>query len=140
MKILLAVDDSDVCAKVARRLSKMSKQFKQAPTVHLLHVVPQLSKAAEKEFGKTGPGRYYEKQAEAALSQLRPVLDTLGLDYDAGYVIGDPAPSIIAEAKAQKVDMIAMGSHGKGALKSLLIGSVAQKVVATSPVPVLLVR
>ena len=36
--------------------------------------------------------------------------------------------------------MIVIGSHGKGAIKTLLIGSVTQKVVALSPVPVLVVH
>ena len=48
--------------------------------------------------------------------------------------------TILAEAKAAKVDMIAIGSHGKGAIKTLLVGSVTQKVVALSPVPVLVVH
>ena len=45
-----------------------------------------------------------------------------------------------AEAKAAKAEMIVIGSHGKGAIKTLLIGSVTQKVVALSPVPVLVVH
>ena len=47
---------------------------------------------------------------------------------------------LLAEAKAGKADMIVIGSHGKGALKSLLVGSVTQKVIALGPVPVLVVH
>ena len=37
-------------------------------------------------------------------------------------------------------DVVVIGSHGKGAMKSLLVGSVTQKIVALSPVPVLVVH
>lgn len=140
MKILLAVDDSAVAAKVIRRVAKLAKELRAAPQVVVLHVVPRLSRAAEKEFGKAGPDRYYDGQSEAALGLVRPLLKRTGLAFVERKAIGDVAPTILAEATAAKADMIAIGSHGKGALKSLLIGSVAQKVIATSPVPVLAVR
>lgn len=140
MRILLAVDDSVVATKAIRRLAKLAKELKDVPEVSLLHVVPRLSRAAEKEFGKAGPGRYYEGQSEAVLKTLRPQLKRAGLAFGERRAIGDPAPTILAEARTAKADMIVIGSHGKGALKSLLIGSVAQKVIATSPLPVLVVR
>ncbi len=140
MRILLAVDDSVVAAKAIRRLAKLAKELKDAPQVSLLHVVPRLSRAAEKEFGKAGPGRYYDAQSEAVLKALRPQLKRAGLTFVERKAIGDPAPTILAEARAAKADMIVIGSHGKGALKSLLIGSVTQKVIATSPLPVLVVH
>ncbi len=43
-------------------------------------------------------------------------------------------------AKAERADLILMGSHGRGTLKNLLLGSVASKVIATSTVPVMVVR
>ncbi len=140
MKILMAVDDSAVAAKVIRRVAKLAKELKDAPQVVVLHVVPRLSRAAEKEFGKAGPGRYYNGQSEAVLGLVRPLLRRTGLSFVERKAVGDIAPTILAEAVATKADMIAVGSRGKGALKSLLIGSVAQKVIAGSPVPVLTVR
>lgn len=140
MKILLAVDESAVGAKVIRHAAKLAKELKAEPTMYLLYVNPQLSRAAEKEFGAGGPGRYYDKQAEAALDKIRPLARRAKLAVEELRAIGDPAQSIVAEAKAAKADLIVMGSHGKGALKSLLIGSVAQKVIALSPIPVLMVH
>ncbi|HZV37285.1 MAG TPA: universal stress protein [Pseudoxanthomonas sp.] len=136
----MAVDGSAVAAKAIRRVAKLAKDLKDAPQVSLLHVVPRLSRAAEKEFGQAGPGRYYEGQSEAVLRTLRPLLGRTGLAFEERKAIGDPAPTILAEAKAAKADMVVIGSHGKGALQSLLIGSVALKVVASSPLPVLVVH
>ena len=87
-----------------------------------------------------GPGRYYDAQWEAALGSLRPLLRRTRLPFQERRVIGDIVPGLLAEAKAVKADLIVIGSHGKGALKSLLVGSVTQKVVALSPVPVLVVH
>jgi len=53
---------------------------------------------------------------------------------------GDPAEEIIALAKDQKADLIVIGSRGHGQLAGLLLGSVAQKVLAHAACPVLVVR
>ena len=53
---------------------------------------------------------------------------------------GDPAEQIVAVADALRPDVIAVGSRGHGRLAGLLLGSVAQKVVAHAACPVLVVR
>ncbi len=140
MKILLAVDESVIGAAAVRHVAKLAKSLKATPQLHVLNVVPRLSKAAEKEFGKAGPDRYYQAQFEASLSPLRPLLKRTRLPFQERTATGDIVPTLLAEARAVKADMIVIGSHGKGALKSLLVGSVTQKVIALSPVPVLVVH
>ena len=51
-----------------------------------------------------------------------------------------PAQAIIDFAQAEKIDLIVMGTHGRGAVAHLLMGSVAEKVVRLAPCPVLTVR
>jgi len=53
---------------------------------------------------------------------------------------GDPAPGILHAIEHEHPDVLVMGTRGLSALGSLLMGSVAQKVVHASTVPVLLVR
>jgi len=53
---------------------------------------------------------------------------------------GDPAEAIIDLAKSRSADLIVIGSRGHGRLAGLLLGSVAQKVVAHAVCPVLVVR
>ena len=53
---------------------------------------------------------------------------------------GDPAAQILASASAGHTDLIVMGSRGHGRLTGLLLGSVAQKVVALAHCPVLVVH
>jgi nucleotide-binding universal stress UspA family protein len=51
-----------------------------------------------------------------------------------------PADGIIAAAKSRKCDVIFMASHGRGGFASLVLGSVTQKVLARSKIPVLVYR
>jgi nucleotide-binding universal stress UspA family protein len=52
-----------------------------------------------------------------------------------------PAAEALAElAQAPDIQMVVVGHHGRGAVKRLLLGSVAQRLVQISPKPVLVVR
>jgi nucleotide-binding universal stress UspA family protein len=51
-----------------------------------------------------------------------------------------PAAGIIEYAKANRIDLIIAGTHGRGAFQNLLMGSVAERLVRTAPCPVLTVR
>ncbi len=53
---------------------------------------------------------------------------------------GIPSQQIVGAAKAKRIDMIVMGTHGRGALGKAFLGSVATRVVATAPCAVLTVR
>jgi nucleotide-binding universal stress UspA family protein len=51
-----------------------------------------------------------------------------------------PAAAIVEYAKSQDINLIVMGTHGRGAMAHLLLGSVAERVVRLAPCPVLTVR
>ncbi|WP_049996441.1 universal stress protein [Halococcus sediminicola] len=53
---------------------------------------------------------------------------------------GTPSEEIIDYAEEADCDLVVMGTHGRGGIDRLLLGSVAERVVRTSPVPVLTVR
>jgi nucleotide-binding universal stress UspA family protein len=56
-------------------------------------------------------------------------------------VVGGPAAdAIVREAKKQRADLIVLGTHGRRGMRRMVMGSDAEQVVRTSPVPVLLVR
>ncbi len=55
-------------------------------------------------------------------------------------VEGSPSAEIVDYAEEAGCDLIVMGTHGRGGIDRLLLGSVAERVVRTSPVPVLTVR
>jgi nucleotide-binding universal stress UspA family protein len=53
---------------------------------------------------------------------------------------GDPADQIVRTRRSTKSDLIVMGTHGRRGLKKFLLGSVAERVAATAPCPVVTVR
>lgn len=53
---------------------------------------------------------------------------------------GEPGPSIVDAALSEQVDMVIVGSHGRGSVGRLFIGSVSEFVVRNAPCPVLVVR
>jgi nucleotide-binding universal stress UspA family protein len=53
---------------------------------------------------------------------------------------GEPGPSIVEAASSESVDLVIVGTHGRGPLGRLLIGSVSEFVVRNAPCPVLVVR
>ena len=54
--------------------------------------------------------------------------------------VGSPAACIVAAAIEHGVDLIVMGTHGRGPLMHVMLGNVAERVVRTAPCPVLTVR
>lgn len=80
-----------------------------------------------------------EAEAQAYLDGIAEQLRGRSFQVQTQLVIHQqPAIAILEDAKQNGVDLIAMETHGRGGLKRLLIGSVADKVLRGSPVPVLL--
>ena len=63
-----------------------------------------------------------------------------GLKASGKVVSGDAADAIVTMAEDEKADIIIMATHGRQGLNRLLFGSVAEKVVKSSPVPVMTIR
>lgn len=74
------------------------------------------------------------------LKPIRKFLDQHPITYRAEWVAGNAAAEILKTAKKNKAHMIVMGTHGHGVLGRIMMGSVAQRVVADSDIPVLLVQ
>jgi nucleotide-binding universal stress UspA family protein len=76
-------------------------------------------------------------------SEARKQLDGLTLGEASGErvtKVGQPYREIIQYAKTHDIDLIVMGTHGRGVIEHLLLGSVAERVVRTASCPVLTVR
>jgi nucleotide-binding universal stress UspA family protein len=72
--------------------------------------------------------------AEAVVTEAKAHAGSHGVDQVRGMTEGgDPAGAILKTAEKEKADLIVMGSRGLGALKSLLVGSVSQKVSHLAP-------
>jgi nucleotide-binding universal stress UspA family protein len=77
-----------------------------------------------------------EQLAQALVERGR----TQGVDVSFLVWTGDPGDQIVSAAEAEMVDMILVGSHGRGPVGRLFLGSVSEHVVRNAPCPVLVVR
>jgi len=81
-----------------------------------------------------------ESEGEQALEEAADVLESLGLDPQTEVVQGAPAETIVDYADRYDHDLVAMATHARTGLRRYLLGSVTEKVVRLSPVPVLTAR
>lgn len=77
-----------------------------------------------------------EQQAQALVERGREA----GVEVSFLVWTGDPGDQIVSAAEAEHVDMVLVGSHGRGAVGRLFLGSVSEHVVRNAPCPVLVVR
>jgi nucleotide-binding universal stress UspA family protein len=80
------------------------------------------------------------KQAEARLGRLASQLTATGLKVTTAVKRGDPRTMLIDAATEAGSDLLVVGSHGSGALKQVLLGSVALHAATNAPCNVLIVR
>ena len=81
-----------------------------------------------------------EEHYQPILAKVREYGNGHGITINTKILRGHPAESITKYAFDQKADLIVTGTRGMGGFKSLIIGSVAQKVVSYSKVPVIVVK
>ncbi|MFO1312286.1 MAG: universal stress protein [Burkholderiales bacterium] len=141
MKILLPTDGSDASIASLRNFLPHLAWFAERPELGLLHVHPPLPYARAVAWaGKDAVHKYYEEESAAVLEAAASALASCGTSIARTMRVGDAAHEIVKYAAEWNADLIAMGTKGHGALAAVLLGSVAQKVIATSAMPVLLLR
>jgi len=128
---LVAVDGSDHSRRAVAEAVRLAASMKDC-TLHVVNVQHWMSKeAAEADL---------MNQGLAATDAARALLDKEELPWCLHVVMGEAADSIVALAGSLGCHGIVIGSRGLGAVENLLIGSVAYKVIQSSPVAVLVVR
>lgn len=112
--------------------------------LHLLHVVPTpylYPMGAEiSAFPMTEMLTEVEGSARQTLEELAAGTGLPGDRVSVRAVIGTPVSEIIETVADDRIDLVVMGTHGRGMVEHLLLGSVAERVVRRSPVPVLTVH
>src|SRR4029078_13030689 len=142
-KILVATDFSEPSDAALAYGRELARTFGASLTV--LHIADNILTRA---YGADGivladPELQREIETSAQRQGDRVLLDEDGKMLGAvGLVITSNSPSaaIVTYARDASIDLIVMGTHGRGAIAQLLMGSVAERVVRIAPCPVLTVR
>jgi nucleotide-binding universal stress UspA family protein len=140
MRILVPVDGSKYSRAAIEFIASRTTLIGARPQVLLLNVQLEVPVRAARLIGKTAVTGYYEDESKKALKGALSTLKRAGVAAATDYAVGHPADEIARRADAADVDLIAMGSHGHGALASLLFGSVTLGVLGRTKKPLLLLR
>lgn len=139
--ILVATDFGEPSAVALAYGRDLARSY--GATLHVLHVVEDVMMRYSPEVGFAIPDlqRDLEKAATRDLAALitdddRRTLTVVPVVQTSFNVPG----GVIEYAKNHPIDLIVVGTHGRGAVKQLLMGSAAERIVRTAPCPVLSVR
>lgn len=141
MKILVATDGSDHALNAAKFAANFTSDLKSDSSITLISVHDDVAFRHASQFvGKSEVENYLHEQSRKELQPAREVLDASGIRHDLAILIGHVVEEIVRFADSGGYDMIVLGSKGRSGIADLLIGSIAQRVLATARQPVLMVK
>lgn len=142
LKFLIPVDGSEPCTQAVKQLAKYLGWMKEEVEIHLLNVQQRIpyGRRVSSVLGRARIALLQKEGGLAALKPARKLLDGTKVRYHYHIAEGEPAEVITQYAREKGCDQIIMGTRGMGSASSLMLGSVATKVVQLSPVPVLLAK
>jgi universal stress protein A len=133
-KILVATDFGPTSEAALEYARGLARRF--GSSLHVLHVAENSflrpTAVDPQTFREAAWRSLTERLTEEDRNELhaKPILE----------MSDEPSEAIVSYAKAEGVDLIVMGTHGRNAISQILIGSVAERVVRTAGCPVLTVR
>ena len=134
-KVFCAIDFSDNTAmtiEMARQIAEASRG-----NIILFHAVPMPVEAIGQPL-MVEPLSGAEEDARRALERL--AIENHLRAYETRVVTGDPASAIVATAREDRADLIVMATHGRSGFSHFILGSVAERVIRESALPVMTVR
>jgi len=139
VRILLATDFSPHGEDASRIVNALP--LPSGSTIRVLHVIEPFPEiAAFAPAGIVDITDAAKQQFSGDLEQIAARLRAAGRQVETAMVLGRTADVIVEEAERSKADLILIGSRGRRAIKSALLGSVSAEVVDRAPCPVLVVR
>lgn len=140
MKILLAADGSPFTQKALAFVAGHKSLLGIDDEVVVVNVQAPVPGRVTTMLGSGEVAAYHAEESSKVLEPIKTFLEQNALRHRCLAVIGSAVEAIIQTAKNEQVDLIVMGTHGHGWIGRALMGSVAQRVVVDSVVPVLLVK
>ncbi len=138
-RILVPTDFSEQGKTALMYAVAFADQF--GAVVDLLHVMEPVPPGALLSYISLDElKKGVRNDAEKQMEELHTAWEDYAFPVHRVIVEGHPFVEIIKHAKDSNADMIIMGTHGRGAIAHMLLGSVAEKVVRKAPCPVLTVR
>lgn len=140
MKILIPIDGSERSKLAAFFGTSNPALFGRDPEVHIFYAQEPASDRIRFATNPETLEQFYQDEAKSVFDAIVDRCGTLPKNVTLDYGVGSPAETIVAVADSIKADFVVMGTHGKGILDTLILGSVSNDVVAHSHRPILLIR
>ncbi|MBW1813696.1 MAG: universal stress protein [Deltaproteobacteria bacterium] len=140
-KILFPVDISESSAKIVPYVQALAKKFESQ--IHLLFVARTYHYFTNMYVPSSSIIQFETEVIMGSQKRLDEFISQFFSEFPTTqkYVVaGDPAEQIISFITDNQIDLIIMGTHGRKGMEKIIFGSVADRVVKTSPVPVMVIN
>lgn len=139
-QILIATDGSETSKEAADfGVEMIGCSGAKVYVVYVIDTTPYRSIPLDEIWSKEVLEEF-EREGQEATSYVEKIAKASGMEVESRVLKGNPAEKIVSFAEDNNVDMIIVGSLGKTGYERVVLGSVSEKVVRHSKVPVLVVR
>jgi nucleotide-binding universal stress UspA family protein len=135
-KIICPVDFSEASRKALKSASEIANIF--SADLEVIHVLP--SHVIREKITSDDIGRVGNDLMVQAKDNLADLLAGCGIGKEGTIEEGEPHDEILSAAREKDADLIVMGARGRSFVKGMLIGSVTDAVLKSSPCPVLVIH
>ena len=135
LKILIPVDTSNESRYAIKHVIHRAWSG-EALDIHLIHVQPRLSRYVAPFIAQNDRQAFYAERSANVFQAAGKLLDRAGLRYSVHVSLGDPSREIVRYAELNRFGSILMASTRLGSISEMIFGSVAEKVLRTSRIPV----
>jgi nucleotide-binding universal stress UspA family protein len=138
-RILVPIDYSEP----SRRALELALSLDAEAEIHALHVWDRPSFVSDemvvhKDGSRRSLAELIRENAEREMLEFLATVEVpAGRRFSHRLVPGEPVSTILAEASKPGYDVLVIGTHGRGGVTRLLLGSVTEKLIRLSPIPVL---
>ncbi len=140
-RIICPIDFSDASRAALEAAAEVAKRYGAKVALFHAYPVPGYTFPDGSFVASSKMLDELSEQAQRHLAEWKAIAEGLGIAHvEIATAIGEPAHEILAFAKAQKADLLVLGTHGRTGIQHALMGSVAERVVRRSTCPVLTVR
>ncbi|RJR21070.1 MAG: universal stress protein [Desulfobacteraceae bacterium] len=137
-KILFPIDFSRVSPVIVPWVRMMAEKF--GAEIHLLFVARRMEHLSTVYVAQATLESFAAEFVKGSEAKIEEFANTHFKDMPAcktKVIMGDAAEEIIRYVESQKIDLVVMGTHGRKGLDRIMFGSVAERVIKSSPAPVL---
>ena len=140
-KILYPLDLSDSSAKIVPYVQSVANRFESK--IHLFFAARVFDYFTSIYVPHPSINQFEKEIIDGAEKRLYEFVDEHFSEFPdtrTAVVAGDAAEKIIEYIRDQDIDLVIMGTHGRKGMDKIIFGSVAERVLKTSPVPVMVVN